>query len=294
MGNYNFSDKTVVYNNTINEFDLGNLSSIELNLLMYLFIMVRDKGTEEITISGSEIRSKAHLKNPNTEERLKVFFDNFREKMDNKVGHYEDKQFYHDKLFETITYSVSDTCLTVKLNESYKDLFNDISSNYTKFDLSEFCNLPGKYEKHLYRLLMQFENSTRWRKDTINNLRIYMGCPECYKNSTFLKEIVRPSLSILRDVFDNLQLETQNDKGKRGKPLTGTFFKWRKSIENTDDISEKNMECPNSSKVVAVNDTQYDDPIEIFENSYSHTEMSPEEYWKRIEECEEELATMFD
>lgn len=66
-----------------------------------------------------------------------------------------------------------------------------------------------------------------------------MGCPECYKNSTFLKEIVRPSLSILRDVFDNLQLETQNDKSKRGKPLTGTFFKWRKSIENTDDISEK-------------------------------------------------------
>ncbi|KQI10892.1 hypothetical protein K777_09700, partial [Campylobacter coli CVM 41970] len=49
--------------------------------------------------------------------------------------------------------------ITLKINPDFAYLVNQLTTNFTAFELEEFIALSGKYAKTLYRLLKQFRTT---------------------------------------------------------------------------------------------------------------------------------------
>ena len=80
-------------------------------------------------------------------------------------------------LFPTFTVNKKEQTLTVAVNESFKFILNELTKEFTEFDLKSFTLLESKYSKTLYRKLKQFKFSGFY-KAKVDELRRNMDAPK--------------------------------------------------------------------------------------------------------------------
>lgn len=264
------NSKAVMYNNAFNRANLGGLSPVASNLLMLIARDVRDKGTQEITFSDSDLtkdylvgrghRTKKDVSwalfsistsllkitapiQEGTKIKVKSVFKEFS---------IETKEGYQDKR------------LVVSVNEEYLFLFNELAKNFTVFQLQEFARLRTTRSKTLYRLLKQYRTQG-WlylKVDDIFKLFFkfermsdYEAIEYYRKNKRYIKkQVLELATNECKKYFDNLELTVIKDEHRRGKPITG--FKWTFSAEqikqkSTGQIGSKRKS--RASRSVAVN-----------------------------------------
>ena len=127
-------------------------------------------------------------------------------------------------LFHTFSVNVNEEILIVSVNEKFAFILNDLTKNFTRFELEQFLKIESKHAKNLYRLLKQYR-TTGFLEVSLSDFREKMDCPESYTNKHIMDKIIKPSLKeiIDRDYFQNLQCETKYAK-KKGRPVIGYIF----------------------------------------------------------------------
>ena len=104
--------------------------------------------------------------------------------------------------------------INVGVNEKFKYILNEITQNFTKFELEEFTSIRSSYAKTAYRQLKRFRK-TGYAIFTIDQFRELLCIPKSYQISHITDNILKPIQSELSQYFRSLKIKKVKAKGRR-------------------------------------------------------------------------------
>lgn len=227
----------VKYKNDMNTLHFHGFSAVDLDMLMALCSKMRDKDEDLVTFDFAYLRE---LMKYDSDDRGR-FVENLKrmnDKLMKVTAHFDvGKKEVFFVLFPTFTIDHEEQTLTVRVNPDFKYLLNEISGQFTLFELQEFVTLSGKYSKNLYRLLKQYRRTGTYRVD-IDDFRSRMDIPNTYKNRDVLEKAIKPAIEELTRLcyFKDLNV-TPIKARKKGAPVTAYEFTFRKSEQISGQAS---------------------------------------------------------
>ena len=223
-------NEIVKYDNYMNGLYFSNFKEKELDLLMTLCARMRDKDITKVTFSFDELKKMSGYTGHNVEDFLNTI-SMTNDKLQKVACKIEtDESIESFVLFPTYSIDKVNQMLTVRVNEDFKFVLNGITKNFTRFELSEFVNLNGKYNKNLYRLLKQYKTTGVYQV-SVEELRSKLDAPTSYNSKQFMQNIINPSIKSLEQYFIDLKCEPQKAK-KRGAPIIGYIFTFKPETES--------------------------------------------------------------
>lgn len=243
----------VKIDNGFNKLKFKGFCKTDQNLLMALCSLLKEKGTDDIFISFSELRQMSGY----TATSNHSFISDI-DRMTDKLMRVNSKIITDGKiqkfvLFPTCEIDERNEQIKIAVNKDFSFLLNELSA-YTTFELDEYIDLDSKYSKNLYRLLKQFRLTGEMRITDIQEFREKLDCPKKYSAKYFLSECIKPAVEELNEkrYFNELTVETDKAR-KRGSPIIGYTFFWqaeqrkkqiaeaKKSFQNTKKKSKNNF-----------------------------------------------------
>lgn len=257
-------NEIVKYSNQMNNLKFKDFNATELNLLMTICSKMREKGAEVIEFSFEKLRTLS--KYDPTQSTKKFVLD--LEKTYKKLINLDFRIVTEDKIIGFVLFSEYEIDLnnkTVKIgvNPKFSFILNELTSNFTRFELQEFLNLKSKYTKECYRRLKQYRKSGIWSVE-IEEFRRILGVPESYEMKDLTKRVLKPIQEELSPIFNNLQIEKIKKKGAysgRGNKVTHIVF----TFEREDEIPYNVKINGNKSKLSSSERDIWKD-LEIEEN----------------------------
>lgn len=215
-----------VHNDLTNE-KLGKMNAKELDLFMCICHKMRDKGTCEVTIGFDELRKLGNYnKRSNVELKKELVRANSR--MLSFIIRIDCGSVTEQKtLFKKFRTDSSNATVVVEVWEELAYILNDIASNFTRFELSEFVSLDSKYAKRLYKLLKQYRTQGTYyttKKDFYRDLNV----SDTYANNDFNKRVLRPAVRECQKYIPSLKCVPK--KSGRGGAVQGYTFTFDREI----------------------------------------------------------------
>ena len=146
------SNEIVKFSNQFNNVALKKFDAVHLDVLMAIASRVREKGTATVEFSFEELRGLMRLRKNLTNRQLadKIVQTNARLLALNYM--FEDSgKIIQFALFTKFVTDPQEATLAVGVNEEFAFLLNDLTSQFTRFELAEFADLKSKYAKEFYR-----------------------------------------------------------------------------------------------------------------------------------------------
>jgi initiator repB protein len=216
----------IVYKNELNSIPLRNFNSVEMDILFSILSQMRDKGSTEITFNLNELK---HLSNYKKSNKTKEFIKDLEKTYDKliqlnvKIG--TATEFTKFVFFTRYSVSEEKKTISIKVNQEFAPLINEITGNFTKFELEELTHLSSSYSKSCYRLLKQYRK-TGFYKVKIDTFKYLLDVPESYKNtSNFNSRVLKPIERDLKVFFKDLKIKKikENKTNKKADTLVFTF-----------------------------------------------------------------------
>jgi len=245
-----------VYKNELNAVAFRKFTAIEMNLFFSICTKMRDKGLEKIQYSFEELRELSKYK-PSSINRFVSDLDRTYTKMlqlNYRVNYAtnNDNGFKRFVLFTDFEVSEKNQYVEITTNQNFAYILNEISGNFTKFELEEFTNLRSSYSKTAFRMLKQFRQTGFW-KVSIGDFRQLLDVPKSYQMSDIDKKVVKPIIKELSKLFKNLKIK--KIKAKKQNKIEYLEF----SFKSQDDIRK------NGTKTFKdCNGNYYENSIEYF------------------------------
>lgn len=152
--------------------------------------------------------------------------------------------------------------IELEVNEEFAYLINELTKNFTAFELAEFIALSGKYTKTLYRLLKQFRSTGIARFEWSEFVRI-LDIPENYRMCDIDTRILKPAIKDLtkeRNLFDqkrmpfiNLAYEKIKARTEKGMKVIGITFTFK---PDNIELEKEKKELAHENKKLATNDNK--------------------------------------
>ena len=246
------ANEVVKYNNSLNDISFRKFTSIELDLFFSICFLLKEKGVEEMNFSFDEIKKLIEYKFTGIDRFYKDLKSMYK-KLLNLTISYErgkkgDREFTEFVLFNRYTINERERKIKIKINPDFYFILNELTSNFTRFELREFAKLRSSYAKQMFKLLSQY-NSTGVYIITVEEFKRVLDIPVTYKMCDIDKKVIRPILIECSLYFKNLNLT----KIKKGKTISRFKFIFKTK-------KEKTLGYLNGKQVVADN-RNFDDVI---------------------------------
>lgn len=223
-----------VYQNDLNTIPFKNFTATEMDLFFSICSKMRNKGLTEINYSFSELREISNYK-PTSIKRFVNDLDKTYSKLlalNYRIGNEE--EFTRFVLFTGFEVNVKKKYVNISTNPKFEYILNSITSNFTKFELSEFIQLKSAYSKTAFRLLKQFRLTGYW-KVRIDDFRSLLDIPDSYPMCKLTTAVLQPILKELEPLF--LRLSIAKIKTKKGNKIEFLEF----TFKPDDDFSNENV-----------------------------------------------------
>lgn len=102
--------------------------------------------------------------------------------------------------------------LLVAVNPRFSFLLNDLTSQFTRFELAEFTALKSSYAKETYRRLKQYRQTGVW-KVSLEEFRRLLDVPKSYRTCDLNERVLKP---IQAELGELLGLRIHKKYAKRG------------------------------------------------------------------------------
>lgn len=245
----------VKYNNEFNTVSLINFNAVELDFLMLLCSRFKENGTKTVDISFKDIKKLSNYKKSNSNKEFKYDLESMNKKLNSCTYNFiSNNKTVMFTLFPTFIVDYEKSTLTVDINERFYFLFNQLTSNFTRFELREYISLRSIYSKECYRRLKQYRTTGKYMV-SIDDFRKNLSIPESYKMSDIDKRVLKPIINELSFLFKNLKIE----KIKNGRKVSIISFTFTEEI-NTNIIEHGNQdkktenECSIENKFALIDD----------------------------------------
>lgn len=239
------ANEIVCYKNDFNTVPLRNFNSKELDLLFSICSQIREKGNNAIELTFEDLKELSDYKMTSIKHFIKDI-ENIYDKLISlnfKIG--TDNEFTKFVLFKKYTVSETKGTVTVSVNEEFKYILNDLTANFTKFELEEFTNLRSSYSKTAYRLLKQFR-STGYAIFEIQEFKSLLCIPEKYQMSDIDKKVFKYIQEELSQCFNSLKI----NKLKKNKNRKITHIEFTFKPESKE--KNKNMKSEVNEKIISL------------------------------------------
>lgn len=247
MGN-----QIVKYNNALNSQGLRGFTAMNLDILLAICSRMRERSDSEVTFTFSELKklmccerniSNAELAQKIIETNKKLLALNFA---------YEDKDEYVQfNLFSSFKTNAKEAKLTVSVNKQFTFLLNNLTSNFTRFELSSYMKLKSSYAKEAFRRLKMFRNTGVWYVN-VNDFRRLLDIPDSYKTNINSK-VIKPIMNELEPLIGLKVNPIYSSEIKRGRrKIVAYEFTFNKekitAVEEQNEKINKAIESQKSAK----------------------------------------------
>lgn len=186
------SNEIVKYSNQFNAQALRKFTALDLDLLMAIAARVRDKEIDEVTFTFEELRQLAHVKKNLTDKELAARIVEVNDRLlACRFKFQDDSRTVQFTLFSGFETDWKTAKLLVAVNPRFSFLLNDLTSQFTRFELAEFTALKSSYAKETYRRLKQYRQTGVW-KVSIEEFRRLLDVPESYQTCDLNKRVLKP------------------------------------------------------------------------------------------------------
>jgi plasmid replication initiation protein len=210
------SDEIVKYSNQFNNQALRKFTALDLDLLMAIAARVRDKETGEVTFTFEELRQLAHVKKNLTDKELAGRIVEVNDRLlACRFRFQDDSRTVQFTLFSGFETEWKTAKLLVEVNPRFSFLLNDLTSQFTRFELAEFTALRSSYAKECYRRLKQYRQTGVW-KVSLEDFRRLLDVPKSYRPSEINKYVLKPIEEELGPLL-NLKVHRKYLKKKPGR-----------------------------------------------------------------------------
>ncbi|MBC2855391.1 replication initiation protein [Cetobacterium sp. 2A] len=216
----------VKYSNVMNNVSFAGFKEKELDLFFSICFKLKEYGTDELTLEFDELRELSNYQHRGLERFYKDLDQVYRKLIELNFKYEDDEKIIRFVLFNRYEINKKNKVVSVKVNEDFKNILNDLTKMYTKFDLLDFVNLKSVYSKNTFKLLKQWEG-TKSIDFQIENLREILGVPISYNMDNFNKRVLKPLEEELPHCFKNLKIE----KIRTGRKITNINFSWERNKE---------------------------------------------------------------
>lgn len=215
------SGETVVYQNEMNLVPLRKFTSTEIDIFFGLCNKLKEQDVKEVTIPFEELR---HLSN---------YYHRSQKRFVKDLEHVYDKllsltytersglSFKKFVLFTGYEVNVDTQELIVSINPKLKHVLNEITADFTKFELKEMTHLKSTYSKNMFRLLKQYKH-TGYFKIQIDDFRERLDIPKSYRMTHINQKVLTPIIKELSMIFNNLHIS--KIKAKKGRKIEWLEF----------------------------------------------------------------------
>ncbi len=249
-------NEIVKYHNDLNMLSMGGLSEIQVNILFTIFAKIRNKEGEVIKLNLEDIIELAGLSKTNPKYINEYIFPIFKKIQFLQFRYFETEyREAQEVIFPRVVIDRKSQEFEIKISKEFVYLFNNLVSNFTRFELAEFVNLQSRYAKTLYRLLKQYRRTGELRISWERFIDV-MGIPNTYRMFDIERQILKPITKELqreqhlfdqkRQPFKNLKFEKCKTKGK-GNKITHIKFTFTPQKTIFDEFLDKSIIVPQIS-----------------------------------------------
>lgn len=207
------ANEIVKYSNQFNAQALRRFTALDLDLLMAIAARVRDKEIDEVTFTFEELRQLAHVKKNLTDKELAARIVEVNDRLlACRFRFQDDSRTVQFTLFSGFETDWKTAKLLVVVNPRFSFLLNDLTSQFTRFELAEFTALKSSYAKETYRRLKQYRQTGVW-KVSLEEFRRLLDVPKSYRTCDLNERVLKP---IQAELGELLGLRIHKKYAKRG------------------------------------------------------------------------------
>lgn len=309
-------NEIVEYHNDFHKLSLGNFSELEQNLLMGVLVNCRNQGDKIIKMCYDDVLHYVDKRKNITKKELLDIIINLRTnffKLDFKVikkqGNLKCEAYYN--LFSKFEIYINEienlekqkleqqfSHLILKVNDDFAYIINELTRDFTQFELDEFLYLRGKYSKSLYRLLKCVRTTGYYIKKW-SDFKGLMGIPESMRDNMIETRILKPCVEKLSETikthlfdaripFENLEYKFKKESSKRGKPqVTHIEFYFKPQPASVLEAREAEINEQKAKKpIVEPNEPRYITELKKLCHKTQEYEIGDDEYkFERVEKA---------
>ena len=280
-------NEIVEHNNNMNTVALRRFTPVELDLFMTICHKMKRKSIDILTFSFNELKELCGFTSTDTKDFVNALDNTYNKLIQTNIKIGDDVKWTRFVLFTKYTIDIENKEVTIGVNKEFQYILNDLSSEFTRFELKEFVDLKSSYAKECYRRLKQFRTTGIW-KVKIDEFRRILDIPKGYKMGNIDQKVLKPIKEELSPLFGNLKITKIKKKGRgRGGVVDRLEFTFDKEIvisnaENQEKYIEPKSigrSCPQCGKPL----------YELFHNGsvfYGHY------FHEQGEECKAKFKTI--
>lgn len=232
-----FSKKEIIaFGNDLNTMSSHGLTSKEMNVLMTICLIAKDRGIDEIKLPLSIIKNIADINGISNEAfcvEMKKFYNKIKSLSysNSMVGEYTELV-----IFDYFRAAREEGCIELGISSRATYLFNNLSNNFTKMNLKEHNELTLKSSKILYRNLCQYRNTGYWRVDLDEFKRLF-GLLETYRTRSIKSKVIDPAIKELENTMNITCQVLKNKRTSAHETIGFEFFFGFKNVkeENSNE-----------------------------------------------------------
>jgi len=198
--------QVTVYKNELNTSSFRKFNTVEMNLFFAICSKMREKGLSKIQFDFIELKELIGYTDRNN-KRFISQLDSLYTKM-LTLTYRKGNSIDYSKfvLFTGFNMKGSENYIEISVNPELEYLINEISTEFTKFELEEFTSLKSSYSKTMFRLLKQFR-LTGYYKVNIDEFRRLLDIPTSYPMYKIDQSVLSYIKKELPSIFKNLKIK---------------------------------------------------------------------------------------
>ncbi|PEH49596.1 replication initiation protein [Enterococcus faecium] len=230
------------YHNSLNDVPFRKFTSVEMDLFFAICSKMREKGTDEVTLTFSQLRKLSGF-SMTSDKAFITRISSVYNKLLTLVFQKETATggITYFTLFDEFTIEPSRKIITIRIKEKFSYILNDLTGEFTRFELEEFTSLKSGYSKTLYRLLKQWRTRGR-RQFTIQEFRTLLDVPKSYRMTNIDNAIIEPARKELEHYFEDLDIKKIKNGRGRGGTVTDIEFTFKKQLPPKKELPKVSLE----------------------------------------------------
>lgn len=221
------ASEIVKYHNDLNSISsMRGWTGAELNIFFGIIAKIRDKGTKEIILDTDELKEITEMPSHKNKQRWEDAIEEVADKIASIRYYYRDENRRTImNLFAYFDVDIKKKQLTVAVTDRFEYIVNQLTAQFTTWELAEFTNLKSSYSKTMYRLLKQWRTVGK-KEFSIEELKTSFDIPESYNMGMIKIRVVEQAVKELKPYFKGIKYKDIKSN-KKGNPVIAYEFTWQ-------------------------------------------------------------------
>ena len=223
-------NEVVKYHNDLNTIKFKDFTGNDLDIFFAICSKIRNQKADVMAFTFSELKTISDYKY-NGKKRFATELDKLvYEKLLSVKYHYTTIENGKEVkkggvLFPTYKIIEADEMLYLGVNSELEYFLNDLTKEFTRFELEEFLSLRSAYAKNMYKHLKQWRTVGK-KEIPIEIFRELLDIPESYTMRSITQRVLAPIETELSPIFKGLKInKIHHGRGNKVKALEFTFSK---------------------------------------------------------------------